>query len=178
MALFHSQMQRHMIKLHCKYLFFRGFFFAFFIFIIINCQYFFLLLLFSEMPAVFLGWTSTKQKEKVSCPWAQHIASSDSRNRGLLRLKQKSGHARIQRGMGAGGTDHPPEKSHIGFLSSTGPDPLKNHKTIKPAFNLGQTSTRQRNVIKWRFAGGQMMARSWWHLDSSSTHQLKIYINK
>ena len=32
-----------------------------------------------------------------------------------------------------------PEKSqkNIGFLSNTGPNPLKNHKATKPAFNVG-----------------------------------------
>ena len=29
-----------------------------------------------------------------------------------------------------------PEKSHIRFLSNTGPDTLKNHKATKPAFNF------------------------------------------
>ena len=33
---------------------------------------------------------------------------------------------------------------HIGFLSNTGPDSLKIHKAIKPAFNVGPTSARQR----------------------------------
>ena len=42
-----------------------------------------------------------------------------------------------------------PLKNHknIGFLSSTGPDPLKNHKAAKPAFNVGSSSARQRNAI-------------------------------
>ena len=46
---------------------------------------------------------------------------------------------RGSRGGGEGGPDPPPtEKSqNIGFLSNTGPDPLKNHKTTKPAFNVG-----------------------------------------
>ena len=43
---------------------------------------------------------------------------------------------------------------NIGFLSNTGPDPLKNHKATKPAFNVGPSL-----VFKWRFAGGPMMAR-------------------
>ena len=30
----------------------------------------------------------------------------------------------------------PPEKK-IGFLNNTGPDPLKNHKAAKPAFDFG-----------------------------------------
>ena len=56
------------------------------------------------------------------------------------------------RGGETGGPDHhpPPLKNriNIGFLSYTGPDPLKNHKAIKPVhvFNVG------------RFFGGPMMA--------------------
>ena len=45
-------------------------------------------------------------------------------------------------------TPPPPEKlQSIGFLSNTGPDPLKNHKVTKPAFNIGPSSARQRNAI-------------------------------
>ena len=49
-----------------------------------------------------------------------------------------------------------PLESHkaIGFLSNTGPDPLKSHKTAKPAFNVGPLSPRQRNAIS--------MAFRWW----------------
>ena len=36
---------------------------------------------------------------------------------------------------------------NTGFLSNTGPDPLKNHKSTKPAFNVGSSSARQRNAI-------------------------------
>ena len=40
-------------------------------------------------------------------------------------------------GQGSG----PPEKSqNIGFLSNTGPGPLKNQKASKPAFNVGLSS--------------------------------------
>ena len=35
----------------------------------------------------------------------------------------------------------------IGFLSNTGPDPLKNHKATKPALNVGPSSARKRNAI-------------------------------
>ena len=40
-------------------------------------------------------------------------------------------------------------KNHknLGFLSNTGPDPLKNYKATKPAFNVGPPSARQRNAI-------------------------------
>ena len=55
-------------------------------------------------------------------------------------------YAQIQRG--AGGPISPLENhKNIGFLSNTGPDPLKNHKATKPAFNVGLSSARQRNAI-------------------------------
>ena len=51
-------------------------------------------------------------------------------------------------GGGGQGVRTPPEKSQkIGFLSNTGPDPLKNHKATKPAFTVGPSSARQRNAI-------------------------------
>ena len=57
-----------------------------------------------------------------------------------------------------GGGPLPLLKNHknIGFLSNTGPDPLKNHK---PAFNVEPSSARQRSPFKLRFPGGPMMAR-------------------
>ena len=60
---------------------------------------------------------------------------------------------------GTGGPDDPPppEKSqkYTGRASSnTGPDPLKNNKATKPAFNDGPSSARQRNAIE--------MAFRWW----------------
>ena len=67
--------------------------------------------------------------------------------------------------MGGGGQGvlTPTEKSqkNIGFLSNTGPDPLKNHKATKPAFNVGPSSHHRpasETPFKWRFAGGPMMA--------------------
>ena len=56
------------------------------------------------------------------------------------------GHARIQRGGGAGDTD-PPEKSQT-FGVSGSPE---NHKATKPAFNIGPTPAHQRNAIKMAF---------------------------
>ena len=43
----------------------------------------------------------------------------------------------------------PPKKNHknIGFLSGTGPDPLKNDKATKQAFDVGSSSALQRNAI-------------------------------
>ena len=34
-----------------------------------------------------------------------------------------------------------------GFLSNSGQDPLKNHYTTKPAFDVGPSSAHQRNAI-------------------------------
>ena len=45
------------------------------------------------------------------------------------------------------GPPSPENHKNIGFLCNTGPDPLKNHKATKPAFNEGPTSARQRNAI-------------------------------
>ena len=65
-------------------------------------------------------------------------------------------HAWIQRG-GRGPDHHPPPPSpeelqkYIGFLSNTGPDTLKNHKAIKPAFNVGPSFANQRNAIEMAF---------------------------
>ena len=41
----------------------------------------------------------------------------------------------------------PWKNTKIGFLSNTGPDPLKNHKATKPAFNVGPSMARQRNTL-------------------------------
>ena len=44
----------------------------------------------------------------------------------------------------AGGSDPHPEKSQKYRVSSnTLPDPLKNHKSLKPAFNVGPLLARQ-----------------------------------
>ena len=48
---------------------------------------------------------------------------------------------------GTGGLDPLENYKNIGFLSNTCPDPLKNHKAIKPAFNAEPSSARQRNAI-------------------------------
>ena len=81
-------------------------------------------------------------------------------------------HAQIQRG--TGGPDPQLRKSqNIGFLSNTGPDPIKNHEATKQAFNVGPSSTRQRNAIKmvfcWRADDGPLL----WYFDPSSPHQTK-----
>ena len=38
-------------------------------------------------------------------------------------------------------------RKSIGFLSNTGLDPLKNHKAIKPEFNVGPSSASKQKAI-------------------------------
>ena len=56
-------------------------------------------------------------------------------SRGIGGIKSDL-HAQIQRGTG-GPTSPLENHKNIGFLGNTGPDPLKNHKAIKAAFNVG-----------------------------------------
>ena len=57
--------------------------------------------------------------------------------------------------VGGPGSTPPPEKlQNIGFLSKSGPDPLKNYQATDPAFNVGSSSARQRNAI--------LMVFCWW----------------
>ena len=55
-------------------------------------------------------------------------------------------------GRSRGGDDRgygpPPLKEHKkGFLSNTGPDPLKNRKATRPEFNIRPPSGHQQNAI-------------------------------
>ena len=64
---------------------------------------------------------------------------------------------------GKGSPDPPPplkNQKRIGFLSNTGPDPLKNHKVSKLTFNVGQSSATSETPFQWRVAGGPIMACS------------------
>ena len=62
-------------------------------------------------------------------------------------------------GGGGQGIWTPTVKSkNIRFLSNTGPDPLKNNKATKPAFNVGPSSAHQRTPFNWRFPGWPMIA--------------------
>ena len=53
-------------------------------------------------------------------------------------------HARFQIGDRGTGPPPPPLANHknIGFLGNIVPDPLKNHKATKPAFNVGPMMAR------------------------------------
>ena len=57
-------------------------------------------------------------------------------------------------GGGGGGEE---KSQYIEFLSNTGPDPLKDHKATKPAFNVGPSSARREMPFKWHVAGGLMI---------------------
>ena len=55
---------------------------------------------------------------------------------------------RLQRGGGGQGVQTPLDNyKNIGFLSNTGPDPLKITKATKREFIVGPSSARQRNAI-------------------------------
>ena len=76
------------------------------------------------------------------------IETLDARKEGSLmglcyrRLNTMRGSRGVDRGSG------PPEKSqNYSFFSNSGPDSLKNHKATKPAFNVGPSLARKRNVI-------------------------------
>ena len=60
--------------------------------------------------------------------------------------------------MGSGPPPPPESKKNMGFLSNTDPDPLKNHKATKPAFNLGNYRQASGTPFRWCFAGGLMIA--------------------
>ena len=92
------------------------------------------------------GCTGSSESTLVKMPhcWKPHVTAH------IMFLESITCdplHARIQRGGRESGPP-PPEKSQkIGFLSSTGPDPLKNHKATKPEFTVRRLSARQRNAI-------------------------------
>ena len=67
-------------------------------------------------------------------------------------------HVRIQRG-GTGGLDPPKNHKNIGFLSNTGPDPLKITKLPSQHSMLGHHQHASETSLKWCFTGGPMMAR-------------------
>ena len=67
----------------------------------------------------------------------------------------------------------PSLKNHknIGSLSNTGSDPLKNHKTTEPAFHVGPSSARQRNMaFPWRADDGPLIVV----FHSSLLHVIKV----
>ena len=50
-------------------------------------------------------------------------------------------------------------KKNIGFLSNTGPDPLKNTKLPIKHSMLGHHRRAIETPFKWRFAGGSLIVR-------------------
>ena len=64
---------------------------------------------------------------------------------------------RGSRGGGTGGPDPPKNNKKIGFLSNTGPDPLKITKLPSQHSMLGNHRRASRTPFKWRFAGGPVM---------------------
>ena len=64
-------------------------------------------------------------------------------------------------GGGQGVRTPPPLKNqkNIGFLSNSGPDPLKIRKLPNQQSMLGHHQHASETPFKWRFAGGPMMTR-------------------
>ena len=60
--------------------------------------------------------------------------------------------------------------NNIGFLSNTGPDPLKITKLPSQHSMLSHHRYTSETPFKWRFAGVLMME---WHLDPPYPHKLK-----
>ena len=73
----------------------------------------------------------------------------------------------------AGGPDPLERSQKIGFLSNTGPDPLKNRKATRPEFDVMPLPNASETPFKWCFVGGSTMARFKWYFDHLSSHQLK-----
>ena len=67
-------------------------------------------------------------------------------------------HVRIQRG-GQGVRTPLENYKNTGFLSKTGPDPLKTTKLPIQHLMLGHHRPASETPFKWRFAGGPLMAR-------------------
>ena len=63
----------------------------------------------------------------------------------VVGRKKMANHMRGSGGRGSG--PHLENNKAIGFLSNTGLDPLKNYRSIKPAFSVRPLSVRQRNAI-------------------------------
>ena len=76
---------------------------------------------------------------------------------------------------GTGIPDPPPLENYknIGFLSNTGPDPLKITKLPSQHSMLGHHRPISEAPFKWRFAGRILMALYMWYLDPFSPHQTK-----
>ena len=72
-----------------------------------------------------------------------------------------------------GGTDPPPPLKNdntIGFPSNTDPDPQKNRKVTRPAFNVGPLYVRQ--AFRWRADVGPLMVVFGSSLPSSTKKKL------
>ena len=63
-------------------------------------------------------------------------------------------------GGGAGGPDPPKNLKNIGFLSHSGPDPLKKNTKLPSQHSmLGHHQHARETPLKWRFAGGPLVTR-------------------
>ena len=79
--------------------------------------------------------------------------------------KLRLAHVRIQWG-GQGVQTTQKNHKNVGFLSNTGPDPLKSTRLPSQHSMLDHHRPASETPFKWCFAGGPMMARFYWYLDS------------
>ena len=92
-----------------------------------------------------MGYFLHKQAEKAQARCAD---STVPLLVGLFRFSSNQSekyNARIQRWGQGVRVISPENQKAIEFLCKTGPDPLKNHKATRPAFNVRPSSVRQRN---------------------------------
>ena len=85
-----------------------------------------------------------------SSTWVRKYMIQSAYKRGTLSARQRNAITCADPEGGGGGRGSGPSmKNHknIGFLSNSGPNSLKNHSATEPAFNVGPSSARQRNVV-------------------------------
>ena len=76
------------------------------------------------------------------------------------------------KGGGAMSPDPPEKSQNIGFLSNTGPDPLKNHKATKPTFNVSHHRPASEMAFRWRADDGPLLVLFGSSLPISKTKKL------
>ena len=64
---------------------------------------------------------------------------------------------RVSGGGGRGLWTPPPPENRRNIVFQCNAGPVKNHKVVNLAFNVGPSSVCQQ--IQWRFAGGPMLSR-------------------
>ena len=98
-----------------------------------------------------LIFSKTTFFEKFFQEYQQSVKQFGSRSKLLQRLSADDTSTCADPEGVTRGPDPPPLKNHknIGFLSNSGPVPLKSYEATEPAFNVGLSSAPQRNAMKF-----------------------------